>query len=287
MPDASTVAVVTGASRGIGRGIAVALGGHGCTVYVTGRSEKTGDHHLPGTIWETAEAVTAAGGKGIAVRVDHGDDAQIKALIAQVEREQGRLDILVNNAAAVHDTLTDPGNFWEKPLELVDMIDVGLRSGYVATWCAAPMLVRQKRGLVVFTGSQGGVCYMMGPAYGAHKAGEDKFAADMGVEFKDYGVAVLTIWCGGVLTDRVKALVAADPVRFAGVLETCETPEYTGHIVWALYNDPELMELTGQSMIGVELADRYGLTDEGGRRPPNMRQTQGVAPHRQPWPRGR
>src|ERR1700710_1503630 len=99
MPTNNTIAIVTGASRGAGRGIAIALGSHGCTVYVTGRSEKPGDAIMPGTIYETAEAVTAAGGKGIAVRVDHSDDAQVKALFEQVQREQGHIDILVNNAA--------------------------------------------------------------------------------------------------------------------------------------------------------------------------------------------
>src|SRR5438132_12627480 len=107
------VAIVTGASRGAGRGIAIALGSHGCTVYVTGRSEKSGDHPLPGTIYETAASVTAAGGKGIAVRCDHSDDAQVRALFDQVKAEQGRIDILVNNAAAVYDELNAPGNFWE------------------------------------------------------------------------------------------------------------------------------------------------------------------------------
>lgn len=92
------VAIVTGASRGAGRSIAIALGGHGCTVYVTGRSERSDDASLPGTIHETAAAVSAAGGQGIAVRVDHADDAQVEALFRQVESEQGRLDILVNNA---------------------------------------------------------------------------------------------------------------------------------------------------------------------------------------------
>src|ERR1700758_1316393 len=115
MSDKAVVAVVTGASRGAGRGIAIALGAHGCTVYVTGRSEKAGDATMPGTIYETAEAVTKAGGKGIAVRVDHADDAQVKTLFEQVAREQGRIDILVNNAAAIYDELTTPGNFWEKP----------------------------------------------------------------------------------------------------------------------------------------------------------------------------
>ena len=172
MGNIKPVVVVTGASRGAGRGIAVALGSHGCTVYVTGRSEKPGDATLPGTIHETAQAVTAAGGAGIAVRVDHGDDEQIKALFDQVQREQGRLDILVNNACAIHDELTAPGNFWEKPLKLADMLEVGLRSGYVASYFAAPMMVRERHGLMIFTSGSGAVHYVYGPAYGAHKAGD-------------------------------------------------------------------------------------------------------------------
>lgn len=112
-----TVAIVTGASRGAGRGMAVALGAHGATVYVTGRSQQAGDHALPGTIHETAAAVTAAGGKGVPVRCDHADDAEAAALFDRVVSEQGRLDILVNNAAAVHDELSHPGNFWEEAAE--------------------------------------------------------------------------------------------------------------------------------------------------------------------------
>src|SRR5665213_418830 len=98
-------AIVTGASRGAGRGIAIGLGAHGCTVYVTGRSERAGDHALPGTIHETAEAATAAGGRGIAIRCDHGDDEQVKALFERVERDEAGIDLLVNNAAAIDDEL--------------------------------------------------------------------------------------------------------------------------------------------------------------------------------------
>jgi len=140
MPNINNVAVVTGASRGAGRGIAIALGSHSCTVYVTGRSEKSSDSTLPGTIYETAEAVTAAGGLGIPVRVDHSEDEQVKALFEQVEREQGRLDILVNNACALDDDLTKPGNFWEKSLGIVNMLEVGLRSSYIASYYAAPII---------------------------------------------------------------------------------------------------------------------------------------------------
>ncbi len=278
MPGDAFVAVVTGASRGAGRGIAVALGSHGCTVYVTGRSEKAGDHPLPGTIYETAEAVTAAGGHGIAVRCDHADDVQVKALIDQVSREQGRLDILVNNAAALCDELTAPGNFWEKPLKLVDMIDVGLRSGYVATYYAAPLLVQQRRGLVVFTSASGAVHYVFGPAYGAHKAGMDKFAADMAVDFKDFGVAALSIWMGTLLTDRLKAVIASDREKFGHLENMVETPEFTGHVIWEIYNDPQLLEISGQTVIGAEMAVKYGIKDEGGRQPSSYRDTHKVEP---------
>jgi NAD(P)-dependent dehydrogenase (short-subunit alcohol dehydrogenase family) len=275
-----TVALVTGASRGAGRGIAVALGNHGCTVYVTGRSEKAGDNALPGTIWETAEAVTAAGGNGIAVRCDHKDDAQVQALFEQVQREQGRLDILVNNACAIHDELNHPGQFWEKPLHLADMIDVGVRSSYVASWLAAPMMVKQDRALIIFTSASGAAHYSMGPAYGAHKAGVDKMAHDMAVDFHASGshVAALSIWMGALKTDRLIAIIASDPAKYGFLEGRIETPEFTGHIIWALFNDPALMKLSGQTVIGAEMAIRYGLTDQGGKQPPSSRDLHGVAP---------
>ena len=250
---------MTGASRGAGRGIA--LGSYGCTVYVTGRSEKPGDASLAGTIHETAAAVTAAGGKGIAVRVDHGNDQEVRALLAQVRSEQGRLDILVNNACALHDELTSPKPFWEKPLQVVDMLDVGLRSSYVASYYAAPMMVERRSGLMIFTSASGAVHYVYGPAYGAHKAGLDKFAADMAVDCKDYNVAVLSIWMGALLTDRLRMVIASDPVKYGHLEERAETPEFTGHVLWALYNDPKRMELSGQTVIGAEMAVKYGIKD--------------------------
>ncbi len=274
----NTIAVVTGASRGAGRGIAIALGSHGCTVYVTGRSENSGDAPLPGTIHETAAAVTAAGGKGIAVRVDHGNDTEVKALFDRVGRDDGRLDILVNNACSIHEAMMNPVNFWEKPLGVADMLQVGLRSGYVASYYAAPLMVRQRRGLVIFTSASGAVHYVFGPAYGAHKAGMDKFAADMAVDFKDFNVAAMSIWMGPLLTDRMKMLLAADPAKFAHLADKLETTEYTGHIIWALYNDPELMTMSGETVIGAEIARKYGILDAGDRQPPSYRDTHQVAP---------
>ena len=278
MSDNSPVAVVTGASRGAWRGIAIALGSHGCTVYVTGRSERSADSALPGTIYETAEAVTAAGGKGIAVRVDHSVDAQVKALFEQVEREQGKLDILVNNACALHDQLTAPGNFWEKPLDIVAMLDVGLRSSYVASYYAAPLMVRQRHGLIMFTSASGSVHYVYGPIYGTHKAGVDKFAADMAEDLKEHNVAALSVWMGALKAERLQMVIDSDPQKYGHLADVTETPEFTGHVIWGLYNDPKLLEMSGQTVIGAEIALNYGIVDDGGRQPPSCRDSHQVAP---------
>lgn len=264
------VAVVTGASRGAGKGIALALGAEGATVYVTGRTVNEGDAPLPGTVGATAEAITQAGGKGIAVACDHAKDAEVKALFERVAKEQGRLDILVNNATFLHDELINKGGFWEKSLALVDILDVGLRSGYVASYYAAPLMVRQKNGLIAFTSSFGASCYMHGPGYGAQKVGVDKFAKDMAVDFKPHNVAAASIWMGMLRTDRTRRAMDRAPEQYAGFWEIAETPEFTGHLISALYRDPKRAEKSGQVLVGAELALEYGLTDEG-RQPPSHR----------------
>lgn len=253
MSGEARVAVVTGASRGAGRGIAAALSDRGWRVYATSR-----------TIGDTPPGA-------VAVRVDHGDDEAVAGLFDRVQRECGRLDLLVNNAATISDTLVGAKPFWEKPLDLADVLDVGLRSSYVASWCAAPLLVATGRGLIAFTSSPGSVCYMHGPAYGAQKAGIDKMVADMAVDFQGTGVATVSIWMGILLTEKLRAAFSADSAGLAAVAEHAETPEFTGYVIDALFGDPGLAELSGQALIGAELAQRYGITDEGGRRPPSHR----------------
>jgi NAD(P)-dependent dehydrogenase (short-subunit alcohol dehydrogenase family) len=279
MSNCVPIAIVTGASRGAGRGIALALGSHGCTVYVTGRTMRAGDHALPGTVTQTAAAVTAAGGTGIAVACDHGDDAAVAALFARVQAEQGRLDILVNNAAAIHDELTHPGEFWEKPLHLADLMTVGLRSGYVASWHAARVMAAQDHGLIIFTSASGAAHYSLGAAYGAHKIGMDKMAFDMAADFRHAGVQVtaLSIWMGALLTDRLRGIIASDPGKYGHLEGACEQPEFTGHVIWALYNDPDLVARNGQTLVAADIARTYGLTDDG-RVPPTAQELHGVAP---------
>ncbi|WP_221166905.1 SDR family NAD(P)-dependent oxidoreductase [Rhizobium sp. NZLR1] len=205
----TTTAVATGASRGAGRGIAIGLGGAGMTVYVTGRSTDSTKSEYGASINETAEMVTKAGGKGIAVAVDHADDGAVATFFERVAREAGTLDILVNNAAKVLDPM--PGGFWEKPLETLDLIAVGLLSHYVASYYAAPLLLKNGRGIIVNTGYYGAVSYHLSPAYGAQKAGADKMAADMALEQRAHNVAAISIWMGGLDTERARAFIATLP----------------------------------------------------------------------------
>ena len=276
----TSVALVTGATRGAGKGIAIGLASQGMTVYITGRSKSEATATLKGevlrgTLDDTVVAIDSAGGKGIGIVCDHADDAATRAVIEQIETEQGRLDILVNNAAAIHDNLIDPGGFWEKPLELVDILEVGLRSSYVASYYAAPIMIRQGSGLITFTSSFGSACYMHGPAYGAQKVGYDKLAADMAVDFEHTGVAAVSLWLGPLLTERTEVVLRHRGEQYDDFMAMAETPEFNGRVIHALANDPALMEKSGQTLVTAELAIEYGLTDEGGKQPPSYREMLG------------
>ncbi len=269
----SKVALVTGASRGAGRGIARGFGELGYTVFVTGRTITPGDARgwdgsvLPGTVAETADEVTAAGGKGIAVLCDHSDDVQVAALFEQIKREHGRLDVLVNNATYIHHQLIEKKPFWEKQLEAVNILDVGLRSAYVASWHAARIMVPQGSGTIVFGSSFGGSCYMHGPAYGAQKAGIDKFAHDMEHDLRESGVVAVSIWMGPLVTERSLIARETNPQQYEGFIETAENPEFTAHIIDAIAKSPDRDKLSGQTLIGAEIARELGITDRGIERP--------------------
>jgi dehydrogenase/reductase SDR family protein 1 len=265
LPLAGQVAIVTGASRGVGKGIALGLGEAGAIVYVTGRSVQPGT--LPGTIGETAEEVGARGGRGIAAACDHSDDAQVAHLIARVNREQGRLDILVNNAFAIPDgKLVAP--FWELPIEQWDVMHrVGLRSHYVATWHAAPIMIAQKLGLVVNVSSFGAKIQAVNVAYGVGKAGVDRMTRDMGRELKPHGVTVVSLWPGVVKTERL----LAEPERLGFDMTNAESPMLSGRAVAAIAEDPERLAKTGQALVVAELAKEYGFTEIDGSMPVSMK----------------
>ncbi|MBX7455586.1 SDR family NAD(P)-dependent oxidoreductase [Mycolicibacterium sp. 3033] len=254
MGESTRVAVVTGASRGAGQGIASALAARGWRVYGTGRG------------------IDRAPDWGIGVQVDHRDDDAVGEFFDRLARDEGRCDLLVNNAASIADELVGPEPFWRKPRALADVLDVGLRSAYVAAWYAAPLLVERDRGLIAFTSSPGAVCYMHGPAYGAQKAGIDKMAADMAVDFRGTGVATVSIWMGILLTERMRRAFDGNPGALEAFADHAETPQFTGYLIDAMYCDPELDRHSGRTVIGAEAARDYGITDARGRTPPSHRE---------------
>ena len=264
-PLAGRVVVVTGASRGIGKGCALELGAAGATVYVTGRTLDEGGAPLPGTIGATAAEVSAAGGRGIAVQCDHRRDDDVAALFARVREEAGGLDVLVNNAFLIPRELTSGKPFFETPISnWDDMVGVGTRSAYVATHFAVPLLRARGGGLVANISSSGAAEYAWHVAYGVGKAALDRFTADAARELAPLRIAVVSLWPGLVLTERTSRAKAALPtLDFAGA----ESQRFTGRAVVALATDPKVLERSGRAWPSRELADAYGFTDVDGTLP--------------------
>lgn len=269
------VALVTGASRGVGKGVAQALGEAGATVYVTGRSRRGEKATVPlsGTIDETAELVTAAGGKGIAVVCDHGDDAQVGALFAQIKREQGRLDMLVNNAwggyQAKQRAKAEGGRsgfrtvFWKMEPEFIDtMFTVGVRSTYVASVHAAAIMTQAKSGLIVHITSSLEPGKADNVAYGASRAAINAMAAEMARELLPSGVTVVALAPGYVATEMLRAGRSPE-----WILPSLETPHFVGRAVVALATDANALRQSGMVLGTRTLALEYGFTDLKGRLP--------------------
>jgi len=268
---ADKIIMVTGATRGLGRGMARGFAAKGQTVAVTGRDSAA--------LAQVVAEIEQAGGKGIALLCDHRDDSAVAAAFAQLaEQTGGRLDLLVNNAAAVYgQELVAPGGFWEKPLKLVDMIDVGLRSSYVASYHAAPLMIAQGHGLIANISFYGAVSYFHGPAYGATKAGTDKMTFDMAIDLQPHGVSVVSFWPGFILTDAIRAMPPEFiPEDLRAMLPNWETPEFSGLVLDALAADPELSSLSGKAVIGAELGERYGIKDTDGKQPMSYRAMMGA-----------
>jgi len=279
------VAVVTGASRGGGRGIALVLGEAGATVYVTGRSVRgapTTDD-LPGTIDDTAEEVTARGGVGVPVRCDHTVDAQVEALFERVKQEHDRLDILVNNAWGGYERY-DPDNFdapfWEQPLWRWDkMLMVGVRSHMVTSYFAAPLMLPQRQGLIVNTTVDLGSQRNWDPFLDEHgqfsvfydtaKTAINRMAFGMAHNLYPYHIAVVALAPGWMRTEDVLRRFKTDDQNWHKVeeLRDTESVEYVGRAVVALATDPNVMEKTARILTAGELAREYGFTDTDGRQP--------------------
>jgi NAD(P)-dependent dehydrogenase (short-subunit alcohol dehydrogenase family) len=265
---AGKVAIVTGASRGIGKGCALELGAAGATVYVTARSSTEADHPLPGTVGATAHEIDALGGTGVPVALDHRDDDAVEALFAQVLDEHGRIDVLVNNAFIVTDELTSGRPFWEVAISnWDDMIDIGTRSAYVASVFAARAMTAAGSGLIANVSSSGAEEYAWQVAYGVGKCALDRITADTAHELAPFGVTVVSLWPGFVRTERIDVGQAAGLLPESLDLSTSESSRFTGRAVVALAGDPAVARWTGRAVASRDLADEYGFTDVDGRLP--------------------
>jgi NAD(P)-dependent dehydrogenase (short-subunit alcohol dehydrogenase family) len=265
------VAVVTGASRGVGKGIALALGAAGATVYVTGRSDEGGTTEgLPGTVRETAAAVTQRGGQGVPVRCDHTVDAEVEALFARVTQEQGRLDLLVNNVWGGYEHFQwarFAAPFWEQPLRhWSGMFESGVRAHLVASRLAVPLMLANRRGLIVHTTAWDRDKYLGNLFYDVAKAAVNRMALGMARELQAHQVAVVALAPGFVGTERVRAAFAG-----AGrVPDNLESPEYIGRAVVALAADENILAKSGRVLTVGQLAPEYGFTDIDGRQWPPL-----------------
>jgi NAD(P)-dependent dehydrogenase (short-subunit alcohol dehydrogenase family) len=271
------VALVTGASRGVGKGIAAALAAAGWHVYVTGRSDTRATDEVGGTLRETVSEIAANGGTAVAVPCDHGDDLQVARVFERVAEEQGRLDLLVNNFYSGPTDIGDPRPYFERTLADWDsLIGIGLHGHYAAAVHAGRLMARQGSGLIVNVSSFGGGAYLGNVVYGMQKAALDKMSHDIAVQLKPYGVHALSLWLGPVLTEKVLAQGAGDVLGFS--LAEAETPVLIGQVVAAVAGDPRLAEYSGQTLIAAEVAERHGITTEQGKRPPSLRAVLG-SPH--------
>lgn len=258
---AGRVVVVTGATRGIGRGTAIAFGERGATVYVTGRSSGEGEL----TVERTARLVTEAGGHGVPVVVDHGDDEQIAALFERVKADHGLLHVLVNNVYKIPDPPAWGGGFWDHPVSIWDdQVGIGLRAHYVASWHAAPLLFAAgPGGAILNVSSPGGQSYHFSSSYGAGKAGLDRLSADMAVELRPKGIACCSIYPGTVATEFIQEWSG----RRGTDIDGAQTPLGVGRAIAALAAAPDLMERSGTIQWVEDLAEDFDVLDEHGRRP--------------------
>ena len=255
MADAAALrAIVTGASRGVGRGVAEALGESGARVAITGRDEAA--------LAQTAASVTTLGGSALALRCDHRDAAQTEAALERALRELGGLDLLVNNAWGGYENMAEDGEFtwprpfWEQPLWRWDaMFGAGVRVAYQCSQRAARALVAQRRGLIVNISFWAAQKYLGNVAYGVAKCATDRLTADCAHELRAHGVAVVSLYPGLVRTEKVMESAA-----FLD-LSNSESPRFTGRAVVALVRDTEVLGRSGRALVVAQLAREYGFTD--------------------------
>ncbi|MBB3128154.1 NAD(P)-dependent dehydrogenase (short-subunit alcohol dehydrogenase family) [Paenibacillus rhizosphaerae] len=274
------VALVAGATRGAGRGIAVELGAAGATVYVTGRTtrQQRSEYNRPETIEETAELVRAAGGQGIAVQVDHLQPGQVQSLIARIEKDKGRLDILVNDVWGAENLADWNVPVWDHSLERgFRMLRLGIDTHLITSHFALPLLIRNKNGLVIEmtdgTAEYNQKNYRISMFYDLVKTSVIRMAQSLAHELAPYqctAVAMTPGWMRSeIMLDHfgVKEENWRDATEKEPHFIISESPRYVGRAAAALAGDPEAARWNGKSLSSGQLAKVYGFTDLDGSQP--------------------
>jgi NAD(P)-dependent dehydrogenase (short-subunit alcohol dehydrogenase family) len=274
------VALVAGATRGAGRGIAVELGAAGARVYVTGRTTRTQRSELnrPETIEETAELVQQAGGEGIAVQVDHLDPAQVEALITRIEREQGRLDILVNDVWGADFLIEWNVPLWEHSLENgLRMLRLAIDTHIITSHFALPLLIKNSGGLVVEmtdgTAEYNNAKYRVSLFYDLAKTSVIRIAWALAEELRPYQCTAVSLTPGWLRSEQMLDNYGVSEANWRDAIAKqphfviTETPRYVGRAVAHLAEDPEVARWSGQSLSSGQLANVYGFTDLDGSQP--------------------
>lgn len=269
------IALVTGASRGAGRGIAVELGKAGATLYITGRSlQGKATKDRPGTLDETLSQIQACRGVGVAIRCDHTRDEEIEALIARIQDEQGRLDILVNNVWGGNELAIKNEPFWELSLDHWDhMFTAGVRAQLVTNRFAIPLIREQKAGVILHTTFWDEYKYTGHFYYDLAKSTLNRMAYGLSIELKQDGIAVLAVSPGWMRTELVLQHFGTDENHWREVeaLQQTESPHYVGRGICALVADPDVLQKSGRVWPVGQLAREYGFTDIDGRQVPVFR----------------
>ncbi len=272
-PLKGKVALVAGATRGAGRGIAVELGAAGATVYCTGRSVRGQTTGRPETIDDTAELVTKAGGKGIAVRVDHTKPLEVETLIGRIIKEQhGHLDIVVNDIWGGDELAQWGVPFWAHKLEDgLKMLDRAINTHIITSHYAAPLLVKRKQG-IIFEITDGKTYDYRGTFfYDLVKVTVMRMAKTMAIELEPHNVAAIAVTPGFLRSEAMLGDLTEENwrerIKEDKFFAFSETPHYIGRAIVALAADPKVMTKTGQTLATWDLAEEYGFTDLDGTQP--------------------
>ena len=275
------VILVTGASRGVGKGIAEGLAQPNDIIICAARSLKQGTtvqqfgFAINSSLEDTVKNINKTGAQGVPYSIDLNNSDEMLNLAKFIAEEYGQLDLLVHAACQIHDDLVTSKPYWEKSLDLWSVMDVGMKSNYFLSHALTPLMIESKGKLILQISSHGAMCYMHGPIYGAQKAAIDKMAFDMAHDLKPFNVCSLSLWSGIVKDEKTQKVSEQHGEQYAEFLKGAASQEYAGMVINNIYKDPVIMSMTGKTLIAAEIGDHYGVKDINSNSPKSDRETLG------------